>query len=132
MCVFCQIISGEIPSYKVYEDERTLAFLDQHPVRPGHTLVVTKIHYANLEEISEEDLGTLIVTVKKVGSLLKSKLGVEGYNVNFNNDPVAGQVINHVHFHVVPRASSDGLELWPGHEYAPGEEDIIINKLTGL
>jgi len=132
MCVFCQIVSGELPSYKVYEDEGTIAFLDRSPVRPGHTLVLPKIHYANLEEISEIELGALIVVVKKVGSLLKDKLGVEGYNVNFNNDPVAGQVVKHLHFHIIPRAEGDGLGLWPGHEYAPGEEDIIINKLTGL
>ena len=132
MCVFCQIISQEIPAYRVYEDEKTLAFLDNHPTSPGHILVVPKSHYANLEEISDEDLAALISTVKKVGRLLKDKLGVAGYNVNENNDPVAGQVVNHLHFHVIPRTENDGLTLWHGNDYKPGEVEDLINKLTSL
>ncbi|MFA5163096.1 MAG: HIT family protein [Patescibacteria group bacterium] len=132
MCVFCQIISQEIPAYRVYEDEKTLAFLDNHPTSPGHTLVVPKSHYANLEEISDEDLAALISTVKKVGRLLKDKLGIAGYNVNENNDPVAGQVVNHLHFHVIPRTENDGLTLWQGNDYKPGEVEDLINKLTSL
>lgn len=132
MCVFCQIVSQEIPAYKVYEDEKTLAFLDSHPTSLGHTLVVSKSHYANLEEINDEDLASLMLAVKKVGRLLKDKLGVAGYNVNENNDPVAGQIVNHLHFHVIPRSENDGLTLWHGHEYKPGEVEALITKLTSL
>lgn len=132
MCVFCKIISREIPAYIVYEDEKVLAFLDQRPTSLGHTLVVPKSHYANLEEISEEDLAALMLAVKKVGRLLKDKLGIAGYNVNENNDPVAGQVVNHLHFHVIPRAENDGLKLWEGKEYKPGEVESLISKLTSL
>lgn len=132
MCVFCKIISREIPAYIVYEDEKALAFLDQRPTSLGHTLVVPKSHYANLEEISEEDLVALMLAVKKVGRLLKDKLGVTGYNVNENNDPVAGQVVNHLHFHVIPRTENDGLKLWEGKDYKPGEVESLISKLTSL
>jgi len=132
MCVFCKIISREIPAYIVYEDEKALAFLDQRPTSLGHTLVVPKSHYANLEEISEEDLAALMLAVKKVGGLLKDKLGIAGYNVNENNDPVAGQVVNHLHFHVIPRYENDGLVLWHGNDYKTGEVESLISKLTSL
>ena len=129
MCVFCKIISGDIPSYKIFEDERTLAFLDIKPVRPGHTLVIPKKHFHNLEEINPEDLTALIQTVKKIGGLLKDKLKVEGYNLITNNDAVAGQVVPHLHFHIIPRAMEDGLALWPGCDYQSGEAEQILEKL---
>lgn len=129
MCVFCKIISGDIPSYKIFEDERTLAFLDIKPVRPGHILVIPKKHFHNLEEINSEDLTALIQTVKKIGGLLKDKLKVEGYNVITNNDAVAGQVVPHLHFHIIPRAMDDGLPLWPGCDYQSGEAEQILEKL---
>lgn len=130
MCIFCQIAAGEIPCYKVYEDDQALAFLDIKPMSPGHTLVIPKKHYANLEEITDSDLAALMSAVKKVGRLLKEKLGVEGYNLSENNDPVAGQEIPHLHFHLQPRRRDDGLALWPQKEYAPGEAEEILRKLN--
>ena len=129
MCIFCEIISGKIPSYKVYEDEATLAFLDIKPVNPGHTLVVPKKHYENMEDVPEEELAALILTVKKVGRLLKEKLGVRGYNIGENNDPLAGQIVPHLHFHIMPRREGDGHQLWAQREYAPGEAAAVIKKL---
>lgn len=129
MCIFCKIISGEIPAYKVYEDDKTLAFLDINQVNPGHTLIVSKNHYANLEAIPTEELSALIIAVKKVGALLKNKLGVGGYNITVNNDPIAGQLIAHLHFHVIPRREGDGLKLWPQKKYEEGEAEEIMKKL---
>jgi len=129
MCVFCKIITGEIPSYKIYEDDQVFAFLDIKPVHPGHTLVISKKHVANLEEISETDLQAVILTVKKIGQMLKNKLGVLGYNVSLNNDPVAGQEIPHLHFHIIPRKIHDGLKLFPQQGYAPGEAEEVLRKL---
>ena len=128
-CIFCKIIAGEIPIYKVYEDKLILAFLDINPVNPGHTLVVSKKHYANIEEADEETLCQVIKTVKKVGLILKKSLAVPGYNLQMNNDPVAGQIIPHLHFHVVPRTGSDDLELWPQKKYAEGEAEEVLNKI---
>lgn len=128
-CVFCEIIKGNIPSYKVCEDDKTLAFLDIAPVNPGHTLVVPKKHYANMEEISEDELCYLIKTVKKVGRAIKDGLGVEGYNLSVNNDPVAGQVVPHIHFHIIPRKPDDGLKLWPQGKYGDGEAEEVIKKI---
>ena len=128
-CMFCKIIAGEIPSYKIYEDEDTLAFLDIAPVNYGHTLVVTKKHYANMEEISDDDLCKLIKAVKKVGKAIKEGMGAEGYNINENNDPVAGQIIPHIHFHVIPRKENDGLHLWPQGKYREGEAGKTAEKI---
>jgi histidine triad (HIT) family protein len=129
MCIFCKIINQEIPCYRVYEDDKVLAFLDIEPVNPGHILVLPKIHYQNFEDINETDLSALILTVKKIGKLLKDKLGVDGYNVHENNNPIAGQEIPHLHFHITPRYAGDGLGHWPGKSYQPGEAEEIIKKL---
>lgn len=130
MCVFCKIIAGEIPSYKVYEDDKVFAFLDIKPVNPGHILVVPKTHYQNFEEITEEDLKAVILVVKKMGAYLKDKLGVVGYNVHENNDLVAGQAVPHLHFHIIPRREDDGYEHWDGKSYNPGEAEEIVKKLS--
>ena len=130
-CIFCKIVAGEIPSYKVYENEDVLAFLDIAPVSHGHTLVVSKKHWQNMEEIPENELGRLMIGVKKVGSLIKTKLGYKGYNVSENNDPVAGQVVPHIHWHVIPRQEDDGIELWAQGKYKEGEAEDIIKKITG-
>ena len=129
MCVFCKIAAGEIPAYKIYEDEQTLAFLDINPVNPGHILVIPKKHAANLEEVEMAELSALMSTVKKMGVRLKERLGYEGYNVLMNNDPVSGQAIPHVHFHIIPRKAGDGLNRWPENKYAEGEAEEIMNKL---
>lgn len=128
-CVFCKIIAGEIPSFKVYEDDYTLAFLDINPVKPGHTLVVSKKHLANLEETDEETLCRVMSAVKKVGLSLKNNLGAASYNVTENNDPAAGQMVSHLHFHVIPRLEDDGLESWPQGKYGEGEAETVLNKI---
>lgn len=129
MCIFCQIVAGELPVHKVYEDEKTLAFLDIKPVNAGHTLVIPKIHYQNMEDIPDNELLAVVKTVKKVGALLKDKLGVAGYNLGENNDPLAGQCVPHLHFHIMPRREGDGLKLWPQRDYEAGEAEEIIKRL---
>jgi len=129
-CLFCKIIAGEIPSNKVYEDDQTFAFLDIAPCNPGHTLVIPKEHYINIEEVPEELLEKVITSVKKVGAMIKDSLGAEGYTVQVNNDPVAGQVIPHLHLHIIPRHENDGHRLWKQGKYLSGEAEEIINKLT--
>lgn len=129
MCIFCQIIAGELPAHKVYEDEQVVAILDIKPVHAGHILVLPKKHVANLEEISETDLSAVITVVKKIGGLLKEKLNYAGYNVVENNDPVAGQEIPHLHFHLIPRLENDGFNHWAHQEYKLGEAEEILKKL---
>jgi len=129
MCLFCDIVEGNIPSVKIYETENVLAFLDIAPVNYGHTLVIPKKHFQNLEEIPEVELFEVMKVVKKVGAAVKNGLGVAGYNVGLNNDPISGQVVSHIHFHVMPRNENDGYKLWQGGRYGDGEMEEVAKKI---
>ncbi len=102
-CVFCAIAAGEIPSFKVYEDELVLAYLDINPFAEGHTLVIPKAHYANLLDTPEEVLAAVVARVKRIAAALQASLPCEGFNILQNNGAAAGQTVNHLHFHIVPR-----------------------------
>lgn len=128
-CLFCKIIKEDIPSSKIYEDERTFAFLDINPVNPGHTLVVPKKHSHNLFDVEEKDLHAVMSTVKKLSIAIKKALGADGVNIEMNNDPAAGQVIFHAHMHIVPRFEGDGFKHWPGTPYKEGAEEKIAQKI---
>ena len=102
-CVFCAIAAGEIPSFKVYEDDLVLAYLDINPFTKGHALVIPKAHSANLLETSDETLAAVIARVKKVAAHVKAALPCDGFNILQNNGEAAGQTVHHLHFHIVPR-----------------------------
>ena len=102
-CIFCRIVDGEVPSVRVYEDGEHLAFLDANPRSEGHVLAIPKEHITTLDELGDEEIAKLFVVVKRVAEALKERMGAEGYNVVSNNGEIAGQVIPHVHVHVVPR-----------------------------
>ncbi|TFG08737.1 MAG: HIT family protein [Promethearchaeota archaeon] len=106
-CIFCKIVRNEIPSKVVYEDDRNLAFLDIYPILKGHTIVIPKNHYKNLEDIPESSFLETYKVVKKIAKLLHDKLEIEGYNVLQNNFRAAGQVIPHFHIHIIPREKND-------------------------
>ena len=112
-CIFCKIIKGDIPSLKVYEDDAVVAFLDITPVSLGHTLVVPKAHYKDLDEMPETELSPLFGAVQKIGRAVIAMTGSHAYNVGVNTGAVAGQVIMHTHVHVIPRHEGDGLSHWP-------------------
>ena len=102
-CIFCAIAAGEIPSFKVYEDELVLAYLDINPFSAGHTLVIPKAHTEGLLDTPDETLAAIIARVKKVAAHIKAALPCEGFNILQNNGEAAGQTVKHVHFHIVPR-----------------------------
>ena len=111
-CIFCQIVSGQIPSSKVYEDEEVLAFLDITQVTKGHTLVIPKKHYRNMLEMDAEAASSLFARVPKIAKQLQEKLGASGINIINNNEEAAGQTVFHTHVHLLPRFDeSDGLKL---------------------
>lgn len=128
-CIFCKIIAGEVPSAKIYENEDVLAFLDINPVNPGHTLVVPKKHCKNFYETPDDVLAKLIAVSKKVTHAMKRGLDADGTNITLNNDPAAGQVVEHTHIHVIPRHAGDGLRLWPQKPYPEGEMDRARDAL---
>jgi len=107
-CIFCKIIEKSIPSKVLFENDKNLAFLDIFPVSKGHTIVIPKNHYKNLEEIPNNELSELFEIVKKVSILIHKKLKVDGYNILQNNFRAAGQVVNHFHVHIIPRSNEDG------------------------
>lgn len=122
-CIFCKIAAGEIPCFKLYEDEATLAFMDINPVNPGHSLVVHKAHHADLFAIPPENIAVVARTAQKVGKALQEVLGPAGMNLLQCNGPAAKQSVLHFHMHVIPRHMDDGLTMnW---ELVPGDMDAI-------
>jgi histidine triad (HIT) family protein len=107
-CIFCQIVDGDIPSRTVYEDDRTLAFLDANPLAPGHTLVVPKEHHEQLNDLPPALSGAVGETLGRVTDSVEEAVDADGSTVAFNNGAVAGQEVPHVHGHVVPRFEDDG------------------------
>ena len=115
-CVFCAIAEAEIPSFKVYEDELVLAYLDINPFTKGHTLVIPKAHSTGLLDTSDETLAAVLARVKKIAAHLKEALPCDGFNILQNNGAAAGQTVMHLHFHIVPRY---------------GQEEITFTSHTG-
>ena len=129
-CIFCKIVSGEIPSGKVYEDESVVAFMDINPAKRGHCLVLPKEHYENIFDVSDEVLGGTILAVKKVASAVQKAVKSDGVNVLQNNNRAAGQLIPHIHFHVIPRFEGDGINFsYRSEKYAEGELAELLSKI---
>lgn len=122
-CLFCKIIAGELPCYRIYEDRRLLAFLDINPVNKGHLLLLPKDHYLNITDTPSDILKDLIALAQKLSKVLTEAVGANGFNLTVNNGESAGQVINHLHFHIIPRFTGDNLHLWPGKSFS--EEEMI-------
>ena len=107
-CVFCKIRDGQVPSLKICEDSRTLAFMDINPLSQGHCLVITKNHAATIFESEVTDLQAAMTTVKKVALAVRSAFQAEGINILQANGAAAFQSVPHMHFHVIPRWTNDG------------------------
>jgi histidine triad (HIT) family protein len=113
-CIFCKIVAGSVPSYKVYEDTSALAFMDINPLSEGHALVIPKTHAANVWEIGETTLKDTIAAVRIVALGMKAALGIDSMNLAQANGPWALQSVNHLHFHLIPRRENDGVPFdWP-------------------
>jgi histidine triad (HIT) family protein len=130
-CIFCKMVKKQIPVALVHEDDSTFAFLDINPIAKGHTLVVTKKHYENLLATDKNDLKVLIETIQKVSAAIVKAMGAEGFNVLMNTGEVAGQLIPHVHFHVVPRFKDDNVPIGnaPRGKYEENEIQEIMEKI---
>ncbi len=102
-CLFCKIIRGEIPSFKIFEDDHAYAFLDINPFGRGHTLVVPKFHADQLFRLPPEELAGVMPAVQRVATLLRNRLRCDGMALMQLNGACAGQTVNHVHFHLIPR-----------------------------
>ena len=110
-CIFCKIISGEIPSFKVYEDEHTLAFMDINPANDGHCLVIPKEHARDLFAISEHAVAAVVQSARRVACAVQETLEPDGLNLVQCNGPATGQSVYHFHMHVLPRRAADELKM---------------------
>ena len=133
MCIFCSIINGDIPSYKVYEDDRFLAFLDISQAEYGHTLVVPKKHFDTFLDMDDETSKDLIVLVKDLANKVKRATGASGINILNNNGKAAGQSVNHVHFHIIPRYENDDLVMkFTEHKLSDKDFGDLLSKIRNV
>jgi histidine triad (HIT) family protein len=129
-CIFCRIIRGEIPSFRIFEDERTLAFLDINPVNPGHALVIPKVHVESIFTLDEPWLTATALVAQRVARAVQKVFEPYGLNIVQANGPGAAQSVPHFHWHVLPRAKDDGLPLnWP---LRPGDMTAIADAAERL
>jgi histidine triad (HIT) family protein len=110
-CIFCAIVAGKMPCYKIYEDSKAIAFLDINPASKGHCLVVPKQHFENIFDIPEDVLAGLAAAIKAVAGKIKTELAPAGLTIMQNSGRAAGQIVPHIHFHLIPRNAGDGIVI---------------------
>lgn len=132
-CVFCKIVAWDTPSQRVYEDDQLIAFLDINPINWGHTLVIPRQHYGNCTETPPEVLSEMIKLTHKLAPAIASAMAADGYNLGINNGRAAGQLVDHVHIHIIPRKTDDGLKSWPSRSrYPEGEMGTTAKKIKAV
>ena len=131
-CIFCKIIKGELPCNKVYEDDQVLAFLDIRPTNFGHTLVIPKNHYDSLIETPIHEACAMMAVIQKITPAVLESVNAPAFNLHVNTGSVAGQVVSHTHYHIIPRFADDGYQLWHGKEISQEELLNIAEKITSL
>ena len=132
-CIFCKIIAGDIPGKVVYEDDQVIAFLDINPLADGHTMVIPRAHGQHLEDFGDEAVAAVFRAVRRVAAAQREALGADATTIGINNGPAAGQVVPHLHVHIVPRRVGDaGGHI---HSIIKGERkldlDVVQGKLRG-
>ena len=131
-CIFCKIITGEIPSKKVFENEAVLAFLDIFPLSQGHTILILKSHETHFEDVSRSGLIEIFSVAQVLGKKYLKIMDIEGFNILINNHPAAGQLVEHFHIHIIPRKTGDGLikHKIPKEQATFDELDQFLKKLS--
>ena len=130
-CIFCKIAAGEVPAQVVLDAEHVLAFLDVAPLAEGHLLVIPRSHCETLIDLPENVVIEVAKTLPLAGRALLEVTGAEGFNVLQNNGFVAGQVVAHVHFHLIPRAAGDGLGYrWNAGSYPNGRAAELCDQFS--
>jgi histidine triad (HIT) family protein len=129
-CLFCKMAAGQIPVVKIFEDDVVLAFLDINPISDGHTLVIPKRHFEKLHECPAEILSEVSLRLGNIAGAVASAMNADGYNVLCNNGRAASQLIDHLHFHIIPRKTEDGVfNRWPAHKYSEGRIEKIAKRI---
>jgi histidine triad (HIT) family protein len=122
-CIFCKIVSGELPSERIDEDEHTVAFMDLNPWTRGHALVIPRNHAKNLYEVDPAGLSHTVVAAQRLALRMRDQLGADGVNLLNSCEPAAWQTVFHLHIHVIPRYEDDPLRL-PGQPMEPEEGEL--------
>ncbi len=127
-CIFCKIVQGKIPADKIYEDENMLAFLDINPVNHGHVLVAPKVHHPRLEETPDAVVADIFVQSKRLMTGIKEAMLADYVAVS-----VVGTEVPHLHIHLIPRSSKDGLAgFWPTKKYGEREKEEVAERIRSV
>jgi histidine triad (HIT) family protein len=122
-CIFCKIVAGQLPCFKLLEDDTTIAFMDINPLNPGHALAVAKGHWPTVDVIPADVLGDVARTAQRVAKAVIGELQPNGVNLMQSNGPGAGQTVPHLHIHIIPRQSGDKIQV--GVESKPGDMKAV-------
>jgi len=129
-CIFCKIACGDIPAEKILEDDVCLAFLDIGPLAEGHVLLIPKGHYETVDQMPADAAGAMLRHIPALVKAVRAATGCQGANVLQNNGRVAHQVVQHVHFHVIPRNSGDAFHFnWPAGSYPKGRMSELAEAI---
>ena len=129
-CIFCKIVEGAIPATKLFEDDLAIAILDINPITLGHSLYIAKEHYSTLLDVPEGELGAIIKNLQKVVSALLKATGCQGFNIIQNNTRCAGQLVPHMHFHLVPRKPNDPIRFnWQIQPYQKEQSQKLAEAI---
>lgn len=132
-CIFCKIISGQIPSATLYEDDLFRVILDVSPATKGHALVLPKRHLQDLFQLDGEESKQALSVISKVADAIKKTLSCDGINILQNNGAAAGQSVFHLHFHIIPRYEDDNVTIpWRSVSYEDGEANQLADKIKAL
>jgi histidine triad (HIT) family protein len=130
-CIFCKIAAGDIPCLKIYENEAVLSFLDIGPLADGHLLIIPRQHHVRMEDVPPETLAQMWRVAPRLAKAMLQVTRAPGYNVLQNNGKEAGQEVQHVHFHLIPRFEGDGLGYrWNPKKYEEGRGEDLQKQIT--
>lgn len=129
-CIFCRIIAGQQTHYKIFEDDTMVAFLDIFPITRGHTLVVPKKHYSSVTETPPEIMQSLVSRLQALAAVVVPALKAQGFNLGLNNGAAAGQIVPHVHWHLIPRYDHDGLQSWKNNKTSDVDLASVTSEIT--
>ena len=124
-CIFCKIIEGKLPSYKIYEDDLFIVILDKFPLNLGHCLVIPKFHVEDIFGLCEKECPAIMPLAQKIALKLKKELEPSGFNIQQNNGRSAGQVVFHYHLHIIPRYDDDGAKISFGKTISTDDDQLM-------
>ena len=131
-CLFCRIVANQLPAMKVGEDDRVVAFLDIHPVNFGHVLIVPKPHFARLADLPDDLAMAAAGWVPRLSRAILAATGAPGLHLIVNQGSVAGQTVDHVHWHLIPRFEGDAVHWpWPHEAYPDGAAEVLRARIAG-